>query len=316
MKPVVRRALRLLPGYQFARRHFRSFTEPEFRNRAELFEWITTGTRLQVRLQLEPLIFRNGNAFVQTADGIEYWWNPQIEGGVLDLEFGSDFERLERECVLSYVARSKEEASVFMDIGGNCGLYSLNVTRRYPKAHAYCFEPVPASQAMIMTNGQHNGLADRITLVSAALGDKPTTVRMTASYSAMDHIVFGNDRNELSPRIIEVPMITLDNFVNDRGLDRVDFIKCDVEGAELLVFKGAQEVLTHFHPPILVEIESRHTQRFAYTPEDLDKFLRSFEYVPCIPAPSDEVKRLPSISDGIDQGHKNFLYLSTEIANQ
>lgn len=315
MKAAVRRALRLLPGYQFVRHRFRSLTESEFRNRAELLEWITTGTRLQNRLHLEPIIFRNGKAYVQSADGIEYWWNPEIEGGILDLEFGSDFERLERECVLSYVAKSKGEESVFMDIGGNCGLYSLNVTQRYPKAHAYCFEPVPTSQAMITINGRHNGLADRITLVSVALGDRPTTVRMTASYSAMDHILPGNDKEELSPLIIEVPMITLDDFVKERALNRVDFIKCDVEGAELLVFKGAQGVLARFHPPILVEIESRHTKRFAYTPEDLDKFLRTFDYVPCIPVPSDEVKRLPSIRNGIEQGYSNFLYLHTETAH-
>ncbi len=315
MKPTIRRALRLLPGYQFARRRFRRLTESDFRNRAELREWITTGTKLQNRLHLEPIIFRNGMAYVQSADGIEYWWNPEIEGGVLDMEFGSDFERLERECVLSYLAKSKEEESVFIDIGGNCGLYSLNVTQRYPKAHAYCFEPVPTSQALIKINGQHNDLADRITLVRVALGDKPATVRMTASYSAMDHIVVGNGRDELSPLIIEVPMITLDSFVLERSLNRVDFIKCDVEGAELLVFKGAQTVLRRFHPPILVEIEARHTKRFAYAPEDLDKFLRDFDYVPCLPVASDQVKRLPSISEGIELGYNNFLYLPQATTN-
>jgi FkbM family methyltransferase len=311
----LRKALRIVPGYQFARRSYRSLTEPDFKNREELQSWITTGMHLQDRLQLEPIVFRKGKAFVQARDGIEYWWNPDVQGGVLDLEFGSDFERLEIECVLSYLSPVAGERSVFLDIGGNCGLYSLSVARHFPKSQTYCFEPVPTSQAMIRVNAEHNGLADQITLVGKALGDELKTVRMTASYSAMDHLIVGTASDELSPLIIEVPMTTVDNFITEHSLDRVDFIKCDVEGAELLVFKGAQQTLASFHPPILLEIEARHTERFGYAPEVLDTFLRRFGYETCIPCPADEVERLPSLREGIEQGYNNFLYLHRESGN-
>ena len=310
----LRKALRLVPGYQFVRRRYRSLTERDFKDRADLQSWITAGMRLQERLHLEPIVFRKGKAFVQTTDGMEYWWDPDGQGRVLDLEFGSDFERRERECVLSYLSKVADEEAVFLDVGGNCGLYALNIAQRFCSSRVYCFEPVPASQAMIRLNAEHNGLSDRITLVGVALGDRNASVRMTASYSAMDHLVVGNDSDELSPLIIDVPMITLDGFFGKHSLDRVDFIKCDVEGAELLVFKGAQKVLERYHPPILVEIEARHTRRFNYTPQDLDGYLRSFGYLPfrSVPGPPEQ---LSSIHEGIQQGDNNFLYLDRRADN-
>lgn len=300
----------MVPGYQLARRNVRSLTEPEFRNQQELQSWIETGMELQQRLQLEPIIFNGARAFVQSRNGIEYLWDPTLQGGALGLEFGTDFERRELECVLSHLANVGHDKMVFIDIGANCGLYSLNVARRFPKSHSYCFEPVPSTRNLLSANAEHNGLSGQVTIVGAALGEEPKSVKMTASYSAMDHLITGDAGNELSPLIVEVAMTTLDIFVRDRLLDRVDFIKCDVEGAEFLVFKGARETLTRFHPPILLEIEPRHTKRFGYAPEELDAFLRSFGYVPWIPAPADKPETLESLGAGIAAGQNNFLYLA------
>lgn len=266
--------------------------------------------KLQEQLHLEPMIFQKGKAFVQSRDGIEYLWDPKVQGGALDLEFGFDFERRELECVLSHLGKLTREDFVFMDIGGNCGLYSLNIARNFPKSHSYCFEPVPTSRAILTANAMHNGLSDQITVVGKALGDESKTVCITASYSAMDHLVVGKAAEELSPLVVEVPMITLDSFVIERMLEQVDFIKCDVEGAELLVFTGAQEVLKLFHPPILLEIEPRHTKRFGYAPEDLDRFLRTFGYLPYKPAPAEKREALSSLREGIVEGYNNFLYLA------
>jgi len=264
---------------------------------------------LQDRLQLQPLVFEGGQAFVQS-HGIEYLWDPQLQGGALDLEFGSDFERVELDCVLSHLAAAPHQELVFIDIGGNCGLYSLNVARHFPGAHCYSFEPVPSTRALLTANVRRNGLADQVTIVSKALGDEEKMASMTASYSAMDHLIPGKASDELSPLIIEVQLTTLDGFVGDHDLKRADFIKCDVEGAELLAFKGAQKTLERFHPPILVEIEERHTTRCGYAPSDLDEFLRSYDYVPWTALAKGQSQKLTNLSDGIAQGYNNFLYLA------
>jgi len=299
----------VVPGYQLVRQKYRALTEINFRNRRELQEWVRSGMELQERLQLEPMIFNNARAYVRSRDGIEFLWDPDLLGGALDLEFGSDFERLELECVLSQLARIETEKIVFIDIGGNCGLYALSVARRFPNSHSYSFEPVPSTRALLHANARHNGLASQITIVDKALGDDIKTVKITASYSAMDHLVVGNATDELSPLILEVPMTTLDQFVLEQDLTQVDFIKCDVEGAELLVFSGARETLPRYHPPVLLEIESKHTERFGYVPDDLDRFLRGFGYTPWKHAAAKQTEPLSSLREGMELGLNNFLYL-------
>ena len=53
-----------------------------------------------------------------------------------------------------------------------------------------------------------------------------------------------------------IPMITLDSYVQERCLDRIDFVKMDVEGFEPAVLEGAASLMERFRPPILMEFNS------------------------------------------------------------
>lgn len=57
---------------------------------------------------------------------------------------------------------------------------------------------------------------------------------------------------------VEVPTVTLGDLVAEFNLSRLDFIKCDIEGHEGVVFAAAGEVIERFSPVILVECEERH----------------------------------------------------------
>ncbi len=72
---------------------------------------------------------------------------------------------------------------------------------------------------------------------------------------------------------VTVPLITLDRYVQDRGISRVDAVKIDVEGAAWSVLKGASFILSHLQPGlIVVEIErdddtksiKRYLQEYGY----------------------------------------------------
>jgi hypothetical protein len=65
---------------------------------------------------------------------------------------------------------------------------------------------------------------------------------------------------EIERRYLEVEADTLDNLLKSRGINRVDWIKIDVEGAEYEVLKGAKEILsTNNHISILVEVHGKDT---------------------------------------------------------
>lgn len=54
----------------------------------------------------------------------------------------------------------------------------------------------------------------------------------------------------------EVPSISVDDFVSDNGLKNIDFIRCDTEGSEMLILKGARQILEISKPNLLIEIHS------------------------------------------------------------
>jgi FkbM family methyltransferase len=56
---------------------------------------------------------------------------------------------------------------------------------------------------------------------------------------------------------------TLDGFSARLGIDRLDFVKIDVEGAELHVLRGGQDTIGGFKPLVMVEVEDRHLERFG-----------------------------------------------------
>jgi hypothetical protein len=68
---------------------------------------------------------------------------------------------------------------------------------------------------------------------------------------------------------VAVDVQTLDGLCERAGLTRLDFIKIDVEGAELHVLEGGERSIAAFRPAILVEIEARHTARYDYRPDDI-----------------------------------------------
>jgi hypothetical protein len=90
----------------------------------------------------------------------------------------------------------------------------------------------------------------------------------------MNHIT--DDPNET--RVEVVPCLSLDDYVRERKIERVDFIKCDVERAELHVLHGARHTLTAYKPTILLECNIMWTERFGYTPKEVIASLDDLGY--------------------------------------
>jgi hypothetical protein len=68
--------------------------------------------------------------------------------------------------------------------------------------------------------------------------------------------------------------------VRSEGIEKVGFVKADVEGAELGVLDGAHETLLTHRPPLLLEIEERHLRKYGARPRDVLRRLRHYGYQP------------------------------------
>ena len=91
-----------------------------------------------------------------------------------------------------------------------------------------------------------NGLRN-VTVNAAALGERSGRTSMQGTGSS-SHVVPSGQA--------DIPMVTLDGYVAEAGLARVDFVKMDVEGFEPAVLAGAAGLIERFRPPILMEFNT------------------------------------------------------------
>ena len=223
------------------------------------------------RWGLSTFCFRNdGEIVVQARNGLWMRYLPEIKRSALGVERVGQWEPQETQLVLDRLSPQ----SVFLDIGANCGWFTLCVARQFPTVAVHAFEPVPLNfqtlQFNIQLNGIHNVQANNL-----GLWDSASELHFTKDLGPMNHITPQATASSVSVRCIE-----LDQYVKQAALTRVDFIKCDVEGAELHVLRGAKQTLEHFKPTVLLESEYGPSKKFGYTPLDVVQFLleRGYRY--------------------------------------
>jgi FkbM family methyltransferase len=151
--------------------------------------------------------------------------------------------------------------AICIDVGANIGLYSLAFAWLAPRGRVYAFEPSPDTFDHLSQNVQNNDL-DNVETFKLALGDQAEgTVHFhdfpffTAGSFAVDDDSFLTSE-ALGSNYFEAPATTLDSFVAEHGIDRIDLVKIDVEGAELSVLDGAKETLSALQPMVVLEFTS------------------------------------------------------------
>jgi len=158
-----------------------------------------------------------------------------------------------------------------VDAGANFGWHAIHLAKRVgPRGQVIAFEPIPNTFSELAANSSLNDCGN-LEACSAALGNVEGAVTLF-----LPGIDFGagaaSQFLDLGERI-EVPMRRLDDFLEEKGVNHVDFIKADVEGGELNLLRGAEGLLARCHPRILLEIVDIHCRRFGHNPQDVIQFL-------------------------------------------
>lgn len=178
---------------------------------------------------------------------------------------------------------------VGLDVGAAYGLYTLTFAARVgPAGRVLSFEPLPGPGRWLAWVLRMLGV-DNVLLVRRALGDRPGRGRMSLprrrGLPVHGRAFLSDDAHHLGsntefPADVPVPVsvATLDGAVVAAGLERVDLLKIDVEGAELSVLQGAERTIERHRPAVLVEIERRHLTRFALEPADLVAWFDARDY--------------------------------------
>lgn len=167
---------------------------------------------------------------------------------------------------------------IFYDIGANIGFFSLLAARIVGKdGRVIAFEADPEIAARLREHVARND-CHTLSVEEKAVWSKPSTVFFARTDPAISpdrglgHVVANR-----ADDTIQVNAVSLDEYV--QTVPAPDFLKCDVEGAEVEVFRGARRLLTEKRPVILCEMHSDENRRvlieefarFGYTCKAIDE---------------------------------------------
>jgi FkbM family methyltransferase len=189
-----------------------------------------------------------GRTFVISGgDGDDYFRHLPDGGDVTD-------------SVMAAIRPHVKPDAVCLDVGANIGLYSLGLSSLAPDGRVYAFEPSPATFAHLESNLERNR-ATNVVAANLAVSDTTGTVTFhdfsffsAGSFSSDDGSLLSSE--SYGSESFQAAATTVDQFVADQDLDRVDLVKIDVEGAELSVLEGAQKTLATHHPTTVLEFNT------------------------------------------------------------
>lgn len=158
---------------------------------------------------------------------------------------------------IAYVRRNVRPNTIALDIGAHKGGYTYWIARSVGRqGRVYAFEPQPELARKLAMAFDPT----RVLVVNAGVSDRDGTMQLHVPSgdrpSPGASLVTPREPTATS-RTLDVRVIQLDSFLSGR-VQPVSFIKCDVEGHELAVFRGAEQLLRRDRPTLLFECEQRH----------------------------------------------------------
>lgn len=148
---------------------------------------------------------------------------------------------------------------IAIDIGANLGYYTRPMADIVgAEGRVYAVEPVPVIFSVLERNVRGRG---NVSLMNYALGEENTTIEM-ANDSVAEAGYFGTGRNFVSEGKLSMQAIRFSAQMR-RGselfgaLERVDFIKCDIEGYERVVIPELRPIIERHHPTVLIETDGQ-----------------------------------------------------------
>jgi FkbM family methyltransferase len=161
----------------------------------------------------------------------------------------------------------EKDYTVF-DVGGNIGWYTNHMAALLTHGRVYSFEPIPETFTKLTNNVKLNQFPN-IELYNIALSDKIGALTFYYSPFMSGASSSQNITENNNAVLVECKTNTIDQFVNDNSIQQIDFIKCDVEGAELFVFKGGLQTIARDKPIVFSEMLRKWAAKFGYHPNDI-----------------------------------------------
>ena len=286
---------------------FRSgtITKPEFIRQAlalhrSLFDYVDIAASTDIT---EIRITSDGVSFLLGSDDIRLHCPPD-EARVAPLEV-MNFDRYEPEeaAVMDMLVAG---AANILDVGANIGFYTARFAKRMPRARVYAFEPMPTSFAYLQRNVAANGVGTQVIAFNYGLSNACGSVEFFISPASGTNASLKNVAAAGDAVSVMGLTLTLDHWVANYGVIP-DFIKCDVEGAEFLVFQGAGKTLREHRPIVFAELLRKWAKPFGYHPNDMIRYFAELGYR-CLAVGPAGARQVAEVTDETVETNYAFLH--------
>jgi FkbM family methyltransferase len=244
---------------------------PSSRNKARLGRIITRLLPSELFSSIAPIRMKDGSVIVLDARSrteAGAFWNGEYEQDELDFF---------RVCVA--------DGGTVLDVGANVGLVAIPLARHLKRSGGgklIAIEPVKSNFDRLVQSIQLNDLADVVSPFCIALGDREGEVEFARENSGdastgnamLSVAVDGKTGYDFST----VKMTMLNAFAAQNDLPPVDFVKVDIEGAEVLFLRGGSEFLQQSRPVIYGEFNSDLMPKYGHTFLDVVAIVQPWDY--------------------------------------
>lgn len=187
------------------------------------------------------------------------------------------FEAVERAVVWVYLHSS----DIFLDCGAHVGLFSQlagRIVGGSEGGRVVSVEPMASTARILRKNMSDSGMSSISTVIEAALGGNDGTATLVSQgdgHSAYNHLV--SEGQGASVRVL-----TLGSLLKEAGVDRVDFLKMDIEGMELAAWQAAQMAGRRQQIGLaMVEFTEQNLKSQGHTSVELARAIEADGYVLC-----------------------------------
>ena len=161
--------------------------------------------------------------------------------------------------LVKYCLKYLDENRDVIDVGANIGFFTVMFAKTIKNKKVLSIEPTKNALKRLYRNIELNNVMEHVDIFEGVASNKKgvieiKTIKGKEEYSTLGEMKHPSISKE-SYTTEKVTSITIDELVNQKSLDP-GFIKVDVEGAEHLVFGGAQKVLEEKRPIILSELSN------------------------------------------------------------
>lgn len=181
------------------------------------------------------------------------------------------------------IARLVPPEAVVFDVGAHAGQYTKLFARAASHGRVYAFEPGSYARSILRIMVWLHGLSN-VAVIPTALGCEAGLATLTIPLKRRGSLGFGlahlgkPDQRWGTVAQEIVAVATIDSVVKTLGLDRLDFVKADIEGWELRLLRGAEATLERFRPRLLLEVSDAQLERAGDRVDEVFAFLAAHGY--------------------------------------